>query len=194
MRRPIDTCLTATRCLLRCVAEDDLEHVWTATRYPGFNDGMRWNPPASKAAIYAAIQHHLRIWANGEEYVWTIRLRADNNFIGRISIRREQGNGIWSIGFWIHPEHWGQGFATEASRAIIDFGFGRLGANKIEAAHAQWNVASQRVLQKLGLNYVGDNPRGFEKNGQWVAETEYEVDHDSWQSLCDHSPLGLTSR
>lgn len=80
------------------------------------------------------------------------------------------------------------------SRAIIDFGLRRLGANKIEAAHAQWNVASQRVIQKLGLNYVGDNPRGFEKNGQWVADAAYEVDRDSWQSLCDHSPVSMTIR
>ncbi|MCZ6907390.1 MAG: hypothetical protein O7G28_08910 [Deltaproteobacteria bacterium] len=61
MRRPIDTCLMTIRCLLRCVTEDDLEHVWTATRYPGFNDGMRWNPPTSKAANYVVIQHHLRM-------------------------------------------------------------------------------------------------------------------------------------
>ncbi len=189
-----DTCLTTTRCLLRCVTEYYLEHVWTVTRYPALTTACGGIHPASKAAIYAAVQHHLRMWANGEEYVWAIRLRADNSFIGHISIRREQGDGVWSIGFWIHPERWGQGFATEASRAIIDSGFGRLGGNKIDAAHAQWNVASQRVMQKLGLNSVGDKPRGFEKNGHWGAETEYEVDRDSWQSLCDHSPVGLTSR
>lgn len=49
-------------------------------------------------------------------------------------------------------------------------------------------------MQKLGLNYVGDNPRGFEKNGQWVADAAYEVDRDFWQSLCDHSPVSMTIR
>ncbi len=193
MRIALDTCLKTPRCLLRCVSEDDLEHVWTATRYPGFNDGMRWNPPTSKAQIYGVIQRHPDMWAKGEEYVWTIRSSTDSSFIGRISIRPEQGEGVWSIGFWIHPEHWGQGFATEASRAIIDLGFERLGANKIEATHALWNVSSKRVMQKLGFKYVRDNPRGFEKNGQGVAEAEYEVDRNSWLYLREHSPVGLSS-
>ena len=184
---PLDTCLTTSRCMLRCASEDDLEHVWSATRSPGFNDGMRWNPPDVKSEISRWTQRNLAMWSNGKEYVFTIRSRTDNSFIGRISIRREQGEGIWSIGFWIHPERWNQGFATEASRTIIDFGFERLGANKIVAAHALWNVASKRVMEKLGLNYVRENPRGFAKNGQWVAEAEYETDRESWQAKRDES-------
>lgn len=180
MRVPLATCLETPRCVLRCVGEDDIEHVWTATRHPGFNDGMPWNPPASKAQIYGAIGRHLNMWARGEEYVWTIRSRADNSFIGRISIRPERGNGVWSIGFWIHPTHWRQGFATEASRVLIEFGFTRLGATKIVAAHALWNIASRRVMEKLGLRHLRDNPRGFQKDGRWVAEAQHELDRDSW--------------
>jgi [ribosomal protein S5]-alanine N-acetyltransferase len=180
MRVPLDTCLETPRCVLRCVGEDDIEHVWTATRHPGFNDGMPWNPPTSKAQIYGAIRHHLNMWASGEEYVWTIRARADKDFIGRVSIRPVLGDGVWSIGFWIHPLHWRQGFATEASRTLIEFGFTRLDVTKIVADHALWNIASRRVMGKLGLRYLRDNPRGFEKNGRWVAEAQHELDRDSW--------------
>ncbi len=182
---PLDSCLETPRCLLRCVGEADLEHVWSATRYPGFNDGMRWYPPVVKSEISRWTRRNLEMWSNGKEYVFTIRSRTDSSFIGRISIRREKGNGIWSIGFWIHPERWGQGFATEASRVIIDFGFEQLAAEKIVASHAAWNLASKRVMQKLGLKYVRENPRGFAKNGQWVPEAEYETDCDSWQEKRD---------
>ncbi len=177
---PLDTCLETPRCVLRCVSEDDLEPVWSATRYPGFNDGMRWYPPKLKSEISIWTKRNLDIWQKGEEYVFTIRAHLDNSFIGRASIRREKGNGVWSIGFWIHPEQWGQGFATEASRAAIEFGFEELKANKIVASHALWNVASKRVMTKLGLNYVRENPRGFAKNGQWVAEAEYEIEREAW--------------
>lgn len=177
---PLDLCLETPRCLLGCVSDDDLDHVWTATRYPGFNDGMRWNPPKVKSEISAWTQRNLATWLNNREYVFTIRSRSDNSFIGRVAIRREE-ESVWSIGFWVHPGRWGQGFATEASRAIIDFGFERLAAKKIVAAHALWNGASKRVMQKLGLKYVRDNSRGFKKDHEWVAEAEYEIDRDSWK-------------
>ena len=178
----LDTCLTTPRCVLRCASDEDVEDVWSATRYPGFNDGMRWNPPRLKSEIAAWTKHNLDIWRSGEEYVFTIRARADGRFVGRVSICRERVRGVWSIGFWIHPERWRQGLATEASRAVINFGFETLAAKKIVASHALWNVASQRVMEKLGLTYVRDNPRAFAKNGRWVAEAEYETDRDSWRA------------
>ena len=135
-----------------------------------------------KSEIAAWTERNLDIWRSGEEYVFTIRARADSSFVGRVSIRRERVRGVWSIGFWIHPERWRQGWATEASRAVIHFGFESLAAQKIIAAHALWNVASQRVMEKLGLTYVRENPRAFAKNGRWVAEAEYEIDRDFWQT------------
>ncbi len=179
---PLNICLTTSRCVLRCASEDDLESVWSATRYPGFNDGMRWNPPKLKSEISAWTDRNLGIWKRGEEYVFTVRKRLDNSFIGRVSIRREKGQGVWSIGFWIHPERWGEGFATEASRAIIDFAFEDLKAEKIIASHALWNIASKRVMEKLGLVYVRENPRSFVKKGEWVAEADYETDRESWRA------------
>lgn len=187
MHIPFDTCLTTPRCVIRCAGEDDLEYVWSATRYPGFNDGMRWHPPKSRTEIAAWTQRNLDIWQSGQEYVFTITERSDGGFIGRVSIARAKGRGVWSIGFWIHPERWGQGFATEAGRAVIDFGFESLAARKIVAAHALWNVASKRVMAKLGLTYVRENARGFEKNGQWVTEAEYETDYDSWLAQGDET-------
>ena len=177
----LDTCLTTPRCVLRCASDEDLEDVWSATRYPGFNDGMPWNPPQMKSEIAAWTERNLDAWRSGEEYVFTIRAHADRNFVGRVSIRRERVAGVWSIGFWIHPERWRQGFASEASRAIVHFGFKSLAAKKIVASHALWNVASRRVMEKLGFTYVRENPRAFAKNGCWVAEAEYEIDCDSWR-------------
>ncbi len=138
-----------------------------------------------KSEIAAWTRRNVDVWRSGHEYVFTITGRRDGGFIGRVSIAREKSRSVWSIGFWIHPERWGQGFATEAGRAVIDFGFESLAAKKIVAAHALWNVASARVMAKLGLTYVRENARGFQKNGQWVPEAEYETDCESWRALGD---------
>jgi RimJ/RimL family protein N-acetyltransferase len=60
------------------------------------------------------------------------------------------------MGVHLLPEFWGQGFAREASEAIIPHAFGRLGAAAIFAGHHPQNAASGRLLVKLGFTYQGD--------------------------------------
>lgn len=55
--------------------------------------------------------------------------------------------------FGLLPAHWGQGLATEAARAVIDDGFDRLGLNAIVAATDTPNVASARVLDRVGMSF-----------------------------------------
>jgi ribosomal-protein-alanine N-acetyltransferase len=51
-------------------------------------------------------------------------------------------------------EHWGKGYATEAARAVIDDGFGRLGLTEIVAVTAVRNMRSRRVMERLGMAYA----------------------------------------
>ncbi len=59
------------------------------------------------------------------------------------------------IGYWIAPEHWGNGYATEAVSLFVDFLFREYGINKVEAKTLATNVASQRVLEKNGFKLEG---------------------------------------
>lgn len=76
--------------------------------------------------------------------------------VGAIGIRI---NGLQhqkgDFGYWIRKDQWGKGFATEASLAILNFGFEKLGLNRIWATAAPENKASLRVLEKVGLQYEG---------------------------------------
>jgi ribosomal-protein-alanine N-acetyltransferase len=132
----LDLVLDTPRCTLRVVSEEDIPFVWSATRFPGFNDGMRWNAPADAAELIEANRRNLEMWLAGRVFTFTIVLKSSRSPVGRIAIRAEPRQGDWSIGFWITPEQWGQGFAGEAARAVIEFGFSYLGATIIRAAHA----------------------------------------------------------
>ena len=167
--------IITARCRLRCPNESDIPHIWSASQTPNFNDGLRWEPPSSIGEIKEPFRRAQEAWAAGSEFSWTIESRENRGFIGWISIRREPADGEWSIGFWIHPTRQDQGFATECASALLAFGFSRLGAKIITAAHAAWNTASGRVLRRIGMKYVRTNPRGFKKNQEWVEEFEYEV-------------------
>lgn len=170
--------IATARCRLRYPDESDIPHIWSASQTPNFNDGLRWEPPSNIDEIKGPLQRVQELWAAGHEYAWTIECRANGDFIGWISIRRESQDREWSIGFWVHPTKQSQGFATECAASIVEFGFSRLDAKVITAAHAAWNTASAGVLRRIGMKYVRTNPRGFKKNQQWVEELEYEIRPD----------------
>lgn len=169
------------RCRLRHVSLEDLPHVFSATRYQGFNDGMLWEPPTKEEELIEPYQHSIICWENGEAYTFTIESKESKNFIGRISIRKGEILGVWNIGFWTHPIYQGQGYMTECAQAILDFGFSKLKAEKIVAFHALWNKASERVLQKIGMTFIEYIPQGFMKKREWVAENRLEISHENWK-------------
>ena len=170
-----DESIVTERCRLRYPEESDIPHIWSASRTPNFNDGLPWGPPASMAEINEPFRAAQERWISGEEYSWSIESRINQEFLGWISIRKEAGGGAWSIGFWVHPSKQGRGIASECAAAVVDFGFTRLEADVISAAHAAFNDASGRVLRRIGMTYVRRNPTGFKKHDDWVEELEYEI-------------------
>lgn len=101
--------------------------------------------------------------------VWATILKSEQQYIGRcglyphIDANGETVAGEASLSFYIATPYWGQGFATEAGRAFVQFGFGELGLHRIVTSVEQGNDASMRVLQKLGFSVaeIEKGPRTF---------------------------------
>ena len=173
---PINTILQTERLQLRAVSHSDIDLAWSASRRPGFNDGMVWDPPKSKEDLVPITEKNLIAWKEGKSFTFAIDLSEAHRPIGRIAIRCEDDPDVWNIGFWIHPDYWGNGYATEAARAVIEFGIVELAASKITTAHAIFNTPSKRVIEKLGFRFTGENPCGFLKQGKPVPEYEYAIE------------------
>lgn len=171
----LDEVIVTDRCRLRYPVYSDIPHIWSACQTPGFNDGLPWGPPSSLAEINEPFRSAQMRWVSGDEYSFAIELLATRDFVGWISIRRETDVGAWSIGFWIHPQQHGRGFATECARVILEFGFSRLNARQITAVHAAWNEASGRVLSRIGMRHVRSDPTGFTQNNRKVEALEYII-------------------
>lgn len=170
-----ETTLTTERLKLRPVDLSDVDLVWEVSRFEGFTDGMTWDPPASRQEIVEITHRNLAHWEQGNDYVFTISLLKPACPIGRVGLQKENSRGTWNLGFWVHPDHWGNGYASEAARAMLEFGFNTLHADRIVTAHATWNKRSRSVIQRLGFKSVGVNPAGFYKDGNPVEEVEYEL-------------------
>ena len=88
-----------------------------------------------------------------KDFFYKIVLKENNLLIGCCSIEvdKEYGYKLAKIGYWIGEEYWGQGFATEITNKLLEFGFKDLKLNKISATHIEDNPASGRVLEKCGF-------------------------------------------
>ena len=76
----------------------------------------------------------------------------DKKMIGGIGLS-EFNNKSCQVGYWLGKQYWGNGFATEALKSILDFGFDQLNLEKIYAAYKIGNEGSIRVLAKCGFEY-----------------------------------------
>ncbi|WP_169218754.1 GNAT family N-acetyltransferase [Brasilonema sp. UFV-L1] len=183
MRVPRTYRIHTERYILRCVCEQDIPYVFSATRFQGFNDGILWEAPKSIEELHEPLQRNLQAWDFGLAYTFTLESAETNAFIGRISIRKHNElKDVWNLGFWTHPEHQRQGYMTEAAKAIVEFGFTVLGAERIEAYHALWNKASEKVLKRIGMKFICYIPQGFQKHGKWVEENLLAIETKDWKS------------
>lgn len=178
---PLDYCIETERLLLRISKADEVNFVWDATRYHGFNDGMMWNKPESKEELEAITGNVPERWKSGEGYLFTFNEKTNMQPLGRIVIERRCGG--WNAGFWTHPKFQGAGFASEALAGLLGFCFEELELNRVDACHAEWNIASRTVLERNGFRFKGHFEEGFEKDGEWIAQDTLAITRDQWLAL-----------
>ena len=78
--------------------------------------------------------------------------------------------------------------AAEAAERVVAFAFEELDAVKVWAGAGVWNQASQRLLEKLGMIHVADNPAGYRINDQPIPTREYAIEREEWVEM---HPAGI---
>ncbi|WP_266203757.1 GNAT family N-acetyltransferase [Pontibacter kalidii] len=100
---------------------------------------------------------------------WTFSLKEDDTLLGACGLNNlEEVHRKGQIGFWLLPEHWGNGYIPEAAEAVLKYGFAQLDLNRIEAIVEGGNNQSAKVLQKLGFTCEGRLREREIKNGRFI--------------------------
>ncbi len=109
-------------------------------------------------------------------YVFCITLTKTAQFVGLIAMQSGKAN-FKSAEVWykMHPAFWRQGYATEALKEIMRFGFVDAGLHRIEAGCAVENSASIKVLEKAGLTREGRKRKVLPIRGNWVDNYFYAI-------------------
>lgn len=108
-------------------------------------------------------------------HVFAIVRRDDDLLIGSVSLAVNERHHRAELGYWIGQPYWNQGYATEAVRRVIVWGFANLGLNRIFAQHFANNPASGRVMEKAGMRYEGLLRHCVQKNGIYHDTAIYAI-------------------
>ncbi len=87
------------------------------------------------------------------EWVWAMTLQGSDKLVGVVGLTPEKGTA--ELGYWLSPDHWSRGIATEAAGAVVSFGFEMLDLPYLTSGYFEDNPASGRVLKKLGFIETG---------------------------------------
>ena len=87
------------------------------------------------------------------------------------------------LGYWLGVDHWGQGFATESARAVIDFFFEESDAEQLYAGARVANPSSRNILEKCGFQWNGVELHRFEALGSSTPVDSFRLSRGVWSSL-----------
>lgn len=113
-------------------------------------------------------------WLNGfyqshEAVTWAITLHGDDRLIGSCgNYAWDRSNRRVDIGYQLMPSHWGQGYATEATHAILAWSFENFDLHRIQADCTDGNIGSERVLLKCGFKVEGIWRESCWEHGRFV--------------------------
>ena len=113
------------------------------------------------------IASHRPAFEAAQSVTLAVDLREDGALIGCISLLLNARDQNAELGFWIGAPYWGRGYATEAAKEVLRYGFEDLGLHRVHASHLGNNPASGKVLQKAGMSYEGTRPEHFERWGEF---------------------------
>lgn len=144
-----------------------------------------WPYPDDGAESFVKLEL-AKIAAGEEIHHWVLTLRSgDGEAIGSIHFRPREENAKSNRGFWLAEPYWNRGLMTEAIVAVNDFAFGTLGLDCYHVCNAATNVASRRVKQKTGAEFVGyvelEHHEGQSRTERWRVTRENWLKRNSEQ-------------
>lgn len=152
MSQPI---LRTARLVLRPFEPADAKAVQHLAGAPEVADTTQNIPhPYEDGMAEAWIATHSGAFERRESVVLAITHPTDG-IVGALNLRLEMQHERAEIGYWIGVPFWGRGYATEAVREGLRYGFLELGLHRIYATHMTRNPASGRVMQKAGMRHEG---------------------------------------
>lgn len=177
--------LLTQRLLFRELTAQDLNEIHNMNALPEVDQYNTSGIPESIAVTEQLLKNWL--WEQQASprlhYLFCIMDKASNIFIGMIGLRlgkpKYRNAEVW---YKLLPDQWGKGYATEALKEMIRFGFQDMNLHRIEAGCAVENIGSIKVLEKAGMIREGRTRKLLPIRGAWMDNYGYAILEEDFTS------------
>lgn len=207
------------RLLLRKITLGDYMDMYDYARDPEVPRYLIWDPHPNADYTYRYVKTLDKQYKAGEFFDWGVCIKTGGSSentgdfrIKRIFLTRKSGGrtpntrfigtcGFTSfdfnnlsaeIGYVFHRDMWGQGIAGEAVSAVMDFGFRKIGLNRIEARYMVENQNSRRVMEKCGMSFEGIHRRSMLIKGEFRDIGVFSILRDEYMNILNEGKVSYS--
>lgn len=141
------------RLILRRFKLSDLNDFFEYAKNPNVGPNAGWEFHKNKEESLNLLNNFVK-----SDEVWAIELKGESKVIGSIGLhkdRKRENKSACMMGYVLGEDYWGQGYATEAARAVIKYAFERMNASILSVYHYSFNERSKSVISKCGFKFEG---------------------------------------
>lgn len=165
------------RVTLRTVEQEDIEFLQATSNHPGVREFAGGDTPFNRPRYES--ERFDRVAS--DEFV-ELLVCADGERVGDVSLAPIDDRRGWAnLGYWVDPDHQGEGYATAAAGLVVDHGFDELRLHRVSAAVVATNEASKRVVEKLGFTHEGTKREDAFVRGEYVDREMYGMLRREWE-------------
>jgi ribosomal-protein-alanine N-acetyltransferase len=179
-----DLVLRTPRLVLRPLARADVDALFVWVKDPELPRMMSWAAHTSRDETAAFVQIVIGALEKGEGITWVLehqgKLSGLVGFDGLQWTLRAWRVDRAELGYWLAPPLWGRGLMSEAAEAAVRFGFETLGLHKVTVGCLEENLASRRIIEKLGFRWVGKLIDDVWRDGRWWTHLRWELLREEW--------------
>ena len=176
--------LETKRLILRSFQDSDLESFVSYRSDPAVAKYQGWDTPYEVDTASAFIQEMKgkHPGTTGEWYQIAVELKASGDMIGDCAFRVLAQDGQQAeIGFTFARPYQGKGYATEAVTRLLEYLFGELGLRRVRATCDAENLASAKLLERIGMRREGHLIENIWFKGAWGSEYVYALLKKEWE-------------
>ncbi len=153
-----------TSMLKNWIADERIQSMYSEPVYTDFQQ------------VKELLDKYINSYSNKDYYRWAIVLKENGECIGQIAyFLVDSKNNFAEIEYCIGSQYQCMGYATEATKAVIDFGFNEINLHKVQICHKSNNIPSKKVIEKCGFCYEGTLRDYFYMNGNYVDRLYYSI-------------------
>ncbi len=148
-----DLQLQTKRLVLRPYSSGDLESLH---RFLGDPETMSYYPePYSRERVQGVIERNQKTWRESHFGLLVVIQRENNEIVGDcgITLQNIDGTREFEVGYRFSKDYWGRGYALEAAKAVVEYGFRTLGSRRLCSYMPTEHHASRRVAEKVGMTF-----------------------------------------